>query len=95
MFIVKALQESILILATNSYEQLLLIGSRLVISLVFGGITVSIAKSRGKDSVIGWFLLGFFLDVVGIIITLICCKTTTYSNENEDIYFITGEKRDD
>jgi hypothetical protein len=42
---------------------------RLVIGLVFGGITSAIAASKGRNAV-GWFFLGFFFACISLIIIL-------------------------
>lgn len=42
---------------------------RLLIGLVFGGITSAIAASKGRNAV-GWFFLGFFFACISLIIIL-------------------------
>ncbi len=42
---------------------------RLLIGLVFGGITAAIAHSKGRNTV-GWFFLGFFFACISLIIIL-------------------------
>jgi hypothetical protein len=42
---------------------------RLILMLVFGGITAAIASSKGRNPV-GWFFCGFFFSCLGLIIIL-------------------------
>ena len=52
----------------------------LVIPLVCGFATLKIAEGKGRDSggeKAGWFLLGFFFTIVGIIASLIMPPKTT------------------
>ncbi|HEX5054176.1 MAG TPA: DUF4339 domain-containing protein [Planctomycetota bacterium] len=39
-------------------------------SVVFGGICAAIAAGRGR-SPIGWFLIGFFLNCIGLVLVLV------------------------
>lgn len=43
---------------------------QLVVGLVFGGITASIASGRGRSAV-GWFFVGFFTGCIGLILVLV------------------------
>ena len=42
----------------------------MMLKVAFGGICAVIANGRGRSGV-AWFLLGFFLDCVGLIILLV------------------------
>lgn len=42
----------------------------LIIALVFGAITASVATSRGRNG-LAWFFIGFFLSCLGLIILLV------------------------
>lgn len=41
----------------------------LIIMAVFGGITATVASSKGRNAV-GWFFIGFFFGCIGLIIIL-------------------------
>lgn len=43
---------------------------QLVIGLICGGITALVASNKGRSAV-GWFFIGFFLGLIGLIIA--CC----------------------
>jgi Na+/H+-dicarboxylate symporter len=46
----------------------------LVIPIVFGAVTMIIAANNGRDTSaekVGWFLLGYFFPLIGLIVALI------------------------
>lgn len=47
----------------------------LISGIFFGCICLWIAKEKGRDPIMLYFLLGFFLGVLGLIITLIVPRT--------------------
>ncbi|MYD19735.1 MAG: hypothetical protein F4246_10205 [Rhodothermaceae bacterium] len=42
----------------------------ILIPVVFGILCAAIAENKGRDG-IGWFFIGFFLTVIGLVIALI------------------------
>ena len=46
----------------------------LIIPIVFGAVTMTIAANNGRDTAAektGWFLLGFFFPLIGLVVALI------------------------
>jgi hypothetical protein len=46
----------------------------LLVPIMFGAVTMVIASNNGRDSApekVGWFLLGFFFPLIGLVVVLI------------------------
>lgn len=53
----------------------------LALCIVFGVLCSKIARRKNRDKV-GWFFIGFFLGVIGLLIILCIPKEETTSDEN-------------
>lgn len=56
-----------------------------IIDFIFGLISLSVAKSKGRSG--GWFWTGFLLGIIGLIIVCCLSKANNVTQPNDEVIF--------
>lgn len=56
-----------------------------IIDFIFGLISLSVAKSKGRSS--GWFWTGFLLGIIGLIIVCCLSNANNVTQPNDEVVF--------